>query len=175
MRLAFSVLLEITWEERHAINEQRLKRRHESQAPSVIQIRSEARGGENDTSRTQPTGTRPPLSAEPGSRQESKEIHLRRKLMSKGKGIVQELESDHPRKKQRTTQEGLDEDILNMISEASRYETSIMRSQIMALKEREANREKEVTKLRGMVLNQNRVIDALKKTVEKLSGIVTEL
>ncbi|KAI3810592.1 hypothetical protein L1987_20213 [Smallanthus sonchifolius] len=167
MRLAFS--------ERHALNEQRLKRRHERQAPSVIQIRSEARDGENDTSRTQATGARPSLSAESGSRQESKEIHSRRKMMSEGKGIVQELESGCPRKKQRTTQEGLDEDILNMLSEASRYETSIMRSQIMALKEREENREKEVTKLRGMVLNQNRVIDALKKTVEKLSGIVTEL
>ncbi|KAI3810590.1 hypothetical protein L1987_20211 [Smallanthus sonchifolius] len=137
-------------------------------------IRSEARGGENDTSRTQPTDARPPPSAESGSRQESREIHLRRKMMSKGKVIVQEFESERPRKKQRIRQEGLDEDILNMLSEASRNESSIMRSQIMALKEREENREKEVTKHRGMVLNQNRVIDALKKTVEKLSGIVTE-
>ncbi|KAI3776609.1 hypothetical protein L1987_46395 [Smallanthus sonchifolius] len=86
-----------------------------------------------------------------------------------------ELESECPRKKQKTRQDGLDEDILNLLSEASRNETSLLRSQIMAMKDREEDTERQVTMLKQMVLSQNLMIEALKKTFEKLSGIVTKL
>ncbi|KAI3807328.1 hypothetical protein L1987_23254 [Smallanthus sonchifolius] len=168
------VILEITREQRHALNEQRLKMRHERPPQSGIHIRSEASGGERESSRRQPTGARPPASTQSGSRQECREINSRKKMMSKGKGVAQYSESDTPSKKQKTTQEGLDEDILNLLSEASRNETSLLRSQIMQCK-REKRTEREVTMLKEMVLSQNLMIEALKKTAEKLSGIKTEL
>ncbi|KAI3824925.1 hypothetical protein L1987_06398 [Smallanthus sonchifolius] len=114
---------------------------------SETQIRSEARADERETSRAQPTGARPLPSTQPGSRHESKDIRSRKKMMSIRKGVAQESESEHPRMKQKTGQEGLDEDVLNMLSEASRNESSILRSQIMALKEKDENREQGETDL----------------------------
>ncbi|KAI3797766.1 hypothetical protein L1987_33029 [Smallanthus sonchifolius] len=88
-------------------------------------------------------------------------------MMSKGKSIAHESESNRLRKKQKIGAEGLDENILNLLSEASRNEISLLKSQYLALKEREY----EVAMLKKMVLSQNIMIEALKKTEVKLNGV----
>ncbi|KAI3797768.1 hypothetical protein L1987_33031 [Smallanthus sonchifolius] len=58
-------------------------------------------------------------------------------MMSKGKSIAHESESNRLRKKQKIGAEGLDENILNILSEASRNEISLLKSQYLAMKERD--------------------------------------
>ncbi|KAI3808063.1 hypothetical protein L1987_24004 [Smallanthus sonchifolius] len=80
-------------------------------------------------------------------------------MMSKGKGIAQESEHDYPWKKHKSRQEGLDEDILNMLSEASRNEISFLKTQVMSFREREDDREREITELRDMDKSVLEVVD----------------
>ncbi|KAI3744292.1 hypothetical protein L1987_57369 [Smallanthus sonchifolius] len=110
---------DITEEERKALNERRMMRRHERQAPYG------------------------PLR----SRQQPGEIHSRKKMMSKDKVIAIESEYDRPRKKANHSQEGLDKDILNLLSEAAKREINFLKKQIMAFKDREDGREREITEL----------------------------
>ncbi|KAI3808051.1 hypothetical protein L1987_23992 [Smallanthus sonchifolius] len=78
-------------------------------------------------------------------------------------------------KKHKSRQEGLDDDILNMLSEASRNEISFLKTQVMSFREREDDREREITELRDMVVNQNQVIESMKKTIVKVCGIITDM
>ncbi|KAI3808060.1 hypothetical protein L1987_24001 [Smallanthus sonchifolius] len=92
-------------------------------------------------------------------------------MMTRGKGVAQVSEHDYPKKKHKSTLEGLDEDILNMLSEASRNEISFLKTQVMSFREREDDREREITELRDMVVNQNQVIESMKKTIEKVDAV----
>ncbi|KAI3783407.1 hypothetical protein L1987_42488 [Smallanthus sonchifolius] len=108
-------LPEIIEAEKKALNGRRMKRRHERQTPSGVQIR----------------------------RQQSVDIHARKKIMSKSKGIDLESKHDRPKKKHKPSQQVLDEDILNMLSEATKNETSLLKAEVMAFRDREDDRERD--------------------------------
>ncbi|KAI3744563.1 hypothetical protein L1987_57646 [Smallanthus sonchifolius] len=113
---------EITEAEKKALNERRNKRQHDRPAPSEPRIISELGIGVIDPPHTHSR-----------SRQQAGHIHSRKKMQaSKCKGIVTESEHDRPRKKAKTSQEGLNEDILNMSSEASKNEIIFLKTRIMA-------------------------------------------
>ncbi|KAI3744291.1 hypothetical protein L1987_57368 [Smallanthus sonchifolius] len=139
---------DVTEVERKALNERRMKRRHERQAPSGPQIKSESISGEADPSRPRPTRARSAPPAQSGSRQQPSEIHSREKMTSKEKVIALESEHDIPRKKAKHSQERLDEDILNMLNVATKREINFLKTQIMAFKDREDGREREITELK---------------------------
>ncbi|KAI3808061.1 hypothetical protein L1987_24002 [Smallanthus sonchifolius] len=67
----------------------------------------------------------------------------RNSMNNKGKGIAQESKHDYQRKNHKSRQEGFDEDILNMLSEASQNEISFLKTQVMSFREREDDRERE--------------------------------
>ncbi|KAI3826887.1 hypothetical protein L1987_00947 [Smallanthus sonchifolius] len=111
-----------------------------------------------------------------GSRQHPREVHLRKKMMArKGKRIALESEHDRPKKRTKHSQEGLDDDIMNMMSEAAKREISYLKTQVMAFREREDYIEREITKLRTMVLTQKKVIEGKQMALERMFGLITNL
>ncbi|KAI3819797.1 hypothetical protein L1987_13649 [Smallanthus sonchifolius] len=96
-------------------------------------------------------------------------------IASKGKGKTVEQEQERPRKKAKHSQVGMDEDILHMLSEAAKREIGYLISQVIRFKNREDDREMEITELITMVVTQKKVIDGQQKSLESMFGMITEL
>ncbi|KAI3786505.1 hypothetical protein L1987_40242 [Smallanthus sonchifolius] len=124
------VLPEITEEEKKSLYERRMKRRHDRPPQLDVKIKGDSGSVESDPSRPKPIGARLPPCAKSGQAT-TRRSSFQTKMMSKGNGIAQDSEHDHPRKKHKSGQEGLDEDILNLLSEASRNEIGFLKTQGM--------------------------------------------